>query len=90
MCIRIPDRWSIPRIFPERPVAIPTNMDFLSLLNNDEVNAVILNQEFAVEMENMFARDLADSRQIDREEWKNRPWLPRLREWFVNKFDRWL
>ncbi len=31
-----------------------TNMDFLSLLNNDEVNAVILSREFAAEMENMF------------------------------------
>ena len=36
-------------------------MDLLSLLNNDEVNAVILSREFAVEMEKMFARDLADS-----------------------------
>ncbi len=33
-----------------------TNMDFLSLLNNDEVNAVILNHEFAVEMEKMFVQ----------------------------------
>jgi cardiolipin synthase A/B len=67
-----------------------TNMDFLSLLNNDEVNAVILSHEFAVEMENMFLSDLADSRQIQLEEWKKRPLLPRIREWFVNLFVRWL
>jgi cardiolipin synthase len=67
-----------------------TNMDFLSLLNNDEVNAVILNHEFAVEMEKMFVRDLANSRQIQWEEWKKRPLLPRIREWFVNLFVRWL
>ena len=67
-----------------------TNLDFLSLLNNDEVNAVVLSHEFAGEMEAMFARDLADSRQIHREEWEHRHWLPRLREWFVNLFDRWL
>ena len=67
-----------------------TNMDFLSLLNNDEVNAVILNHEFAVEMEKMFVRDLANSRQIQWEEWKERPLLPRVREWFVNLFIRWL
>lgn len=67
-----------------------TNMDFLSLLNNDEVNAVILSHEFAVEMENMFARDLANSRQIRWDEWLKRPWLPRIREWFVNLFFRWL
>jgi cardiolipin synthase len=67
-----------------------TNMDYLSLLNNDEVNAVILSKEFAVEMEKMFVRDLADSRQIQWDEWKKRPLLPRAREWFVNLFDRWL
>jgi cardiolipin synthase A/B len=67
-----------------------TNMDFLSMLHNDEVNAVVLNREFAVEMEKMFARDLANSRQIQWEEWKERPLLPRVREWFVNLFVRWL
>ena len=67
-----------------------TNMDFLSLLNNDEVNAVILSKEFAVEMEKMFVRDLADSRQIQWDEWKKRPLLPRIREWFVILFVRWL
>ena len=67
-----------------------TNMDFLSLLNNDEVNAVILSKEFAVEMEKMFVRDLADSRQIQWDEWKKRPLLPKIREWFVILFVRWL
>ena len=67
-----------------------TNMDYLSLLNNDEVNAVILNHEFAVEMEKMFAGDLANSKQIQWDEWKERPLLPRIREWFVNIFVRWL
>lgn len=67
-----------------------TNLDYLSLLHNDEVNAVILNREFAAEMEAMFAGDLADSRQIQRDEWDNRPRLPRIRDWFVNLFIRWL
>jgi cardiolipin synthase A/B len=65
-----------------------TNMDFLSLLNNDEVNAIILNKEFAAEMEKMFVRDLADSRQIQWDEWKKRPMLPRVRDWFVSLFVR--
>ena len=67
-----------------------TNMDNMSMLTNDEVNAVILNQEFAVEMENMFVRDLADSRQIQWEEWKQRPLSLRIKEWFVHLFARWL
>jgi len=67
-----------------------TNMDFLSLLKNDEVNAVILSKEFAVEMENMFVRDLMHSTQIQRDEWIQRPLFPRVREWFLNLFVRWL
>jgi cardiolipin synthase len=67
-----------------------TNMDFLSMLNNDEVNAVILSKEFAAEMEKMFARDLGDSRQIHWDEWKKQPWLSRFRGWFVNLFVLWL
>ena len=67
-----------------------TNLDYLSLLNNNEVNAIILNREFAVEMEKMFDKDLANSRQIHWEEWQNRPYLPRIREWFISLFGRWL
>jgi cardiolipin synthase len=67
-----------------------TNMDFLSLLKNDEVNAIILSHEFAGEMEKMFVRDLVHSTQIQRDEWINRPLFPRIRDWFVNLFIRWL
>jgi cardiolipin synthase len=67
-----------------------TNMDYLSMLSNDEVNAVVLSKEFAVEMEKMFATDLANSVQIKPEEWEIRPYLPRVREWFINIFVRWL
>ncbi|MDD5286620.1 MAG: cardiolipin synthase [Desulfuromonadaceae bacterium] len=67
-----------------------TNMDYLSMLSNDEVNAVVLSKEFGIEMEKMFARDLADSAQIIPEEWEKRPLLPRVREWFINIFVRWL
>jgi len=67
-----------------------TNMDYLSLLNNDEVNAIILSKEFAGEMEKMFARDLENSQEIQWEEWKDRPLLPRTREWLVSLFVRWL
>ncbi|MBN1663198.1 MAG: cardiolipin synthase [Deltaproteobacteria bacterium] len=67
-----------------------TNMDSMSMLTNDEVNAVILNKEFAVEMEQMFVRDLADSRQIQRDEWNKRPVFEKARSWFVHLFSRWL
>jgi len=67
-----------------------TNMDHLSLLHNNEVNAVVLSREFAVEMEKMFVRDLADSRQIQWAEWEKRPLFQRIRTWFVHLFSRWL
>ena len=67
-----------------------TNMDFWSFSSNDEVNAVILNREFAVAMEDMFARDIAESDQIRWEEWKERPLSLKIREWFSHLFARWL
>jgi cardiolipin synthase len=67
-----------------------TNMDYLSLLDNDEVNAVILSHDFAVEMENMFVRDLANSRQIQWDEWEKRPLFQKIREWFVHLFFHWM
>ena len=67
-----------------------TNMDYWSFLSDDEVNAVILSSEFAIEMEKMFAKDLAESDQIKWEEWKERPLFPRLREWFAHLFSHWM
>ena len=67
-----------------------TNLDYWSLLSDDEVNAVILNREFAIEMEKMFAKDIAESDQITWEEWKKRPVFPRMREWFAHLFSRWM
>ena len=67
-----------------------TNLDYLSLMSNDEVNAVVLNKEFALQMEAMFARDLADSKPILWKEWQKRPLFPRMGEWFLNLFVRWL
>jgi cardiolipin synthase len=67
-----------------------TNLDYWSLLSDDEVNAVILNREFAVEMEKMFAADLAKSDQILWEKWKKRSVVERGREWFAHLFAHWL
>jgi cardiolipin synthase len=67
-----------------------TNMDYWSFLSDDEVNAVILSKEFAVEMEKMFAVDLAESDQIQWEAWKERPLLPRIGEWLAHLFAHWL
>jgi cardiolipin synthase len=65
-------------------------MDFWSFSTNDEVNAVVLNREFAVEMEKMFTRDLAESDEVRKEEWKKRPLSIKFKEWLSHLFARWL
>jgi len=67
-----------------------TNLDYWSLLSDDEVNAVVLSREFAVEMESIFARDLAESDQIQRDKWGKRPLLQKIKEAFVHLFSHWL
>jgi cardiolipin synthase A/B len=67
-----------------------TNMDYWSLLSDDEVNAIVLSRAFAAEMEKTFAKDLMESHQIKQEEWKERPLLSKIREGFAHLFVHWL
>jgi cardiolipin synthase len=57
-----------------------TNFDYRSLVKNDEVNAVILGEDFAAELEAMFADDRAASNEITREAWKRRGPAARAKE----------
>jgi cardiolipin synthase len=66
-----------------------TNLDFWSLLC-DEVNAIILNREFAIEMENVFARDLTESDQIQWEKWKKRSIWQKIKQAFAHMFSHWM
>jgi len=67
-----------------------TNMDLWSFLRSDEVNAMILGQDFATEMEAMFAKDLEECKQIFLEQWKKRPFGDRVKEWFTRLLAPWL
>ena len=67
-----------------------TNMDLWSFLRNDEVNAVILSQDFANKIETMFQKDIENSHQINRREWKKRPLGGRMKEWFSRLMAHWL
>ncbi len=67
-----------------------TNMDLWSFLHNDEVNAVILDRDFATQMEAVFGADLRESHQIRLEAWKNRPFTDRVKEWVTHLLSRWL
>lgn len=57
-----------------------TNLDWRSLVDNDEVNAVVLSPEFAAQMKALFAKDLEHSTAVTPEAWRNRPLHERLRE----------
>lgn len=67
-----------------------TNLDLWSFMRNDEVNTVILGQDFAAEMEAMFTKDVENSNPVLLEEWKERPLSERLKEWFTRLFRYWL
>jgi cardiolipin synthase len=66
------------------------NLDRRSFLNNDEVNAVILGEAFAVEMESMFQADLAKSTEITRDTWRRRGLDSRIKEIAARLWQRWL
>ncbi len=67
-----------------------TNMDYWSFLSNDEVNAVIMDRQFASEMEALFAKYIEQSDQIKLEDWKKRPFFSRISEGFAHLFVYWL
>jgi cardiolipin synthase len=50
-----------------------TNLDWRSFLYNDEVNAVVLGQEFGAQMQAMFDADIAASIPMTSESWNRRP-----------------
>lgn len=67
-----------------------TNLDMRSFLHNDEINAVVLDADFAQRMEALFQRDLRESEPITQQQWDRRGLLERMREWAVRLFEYWL
>jgi cardiolipin synthase len=67
-----------------------TNLDWRSFLHNDEVNAVILGQEFGAQMQAMFAADIAASSEITADGWDSRPLGDRAKEIAAHMWEYWL
>jgi cardiolipin synthase len=67
-----------------------TNLDWRSFLHNDELNAVVLGQEFGDQVQAMFARDLAASDEVTLDRWVNRPLDLRVKEFFARAWEYWL
>ena len=67
-----------------------TNMDHRSFLHNKEVNVVVLGDGFGQELDSAFRDDLKDSKEITLEQWKQRPWGRRVKEWFARLLSYWI
>jgi cardiolipin synthase len=67
-----------------------TNFDLWSFMRNNEINAIILGIDFANEMEELFRRDLTESKEITLEDWSRRPIFDRLKEFFARLVSHWL
>jgi cardiolipin synthase len=67
-----------------------TNLDWRSFLHNQELNAVVLGDEFGQRMRAAFDADLAASRPITLEEWEKRSPIQRLKEVFGRLWQYWL
>ena len=59
-----------------------TNFDHRSFGLNDEVNLAVLDKPLASQLEAQFEKDVGQSREMDYEQWKKRPLLDRVLEWF--------
>ena len=63
-----------------------TNLDYQSMIYNDEGNIGILDASFASKMIEIFEEDLKESLKIDLEQWQRRPLLEKLKEHFFALF----
>ncbi|ARO87596.1 cardiolipin synthase B [Nitrosospira lacus] len=67
-----------------------TNLDWLSFQYNQEINAVVLGQDFGEQMKTMFEKDIESSRFITLEKWRQRSIGMRLKELGARLCVRWI
>lgn len=65
-----------------------SNMDYRSFVANNELNAVVLGEDFGTAMQALFERDVKASHEIVLAQWRERGLLPRLREIGARLFER--
>jgi len=67
-----------------------TNFDWRSFVHNYEISVCVIDEEFARRMNEMFAADLAESRQITLEAWQDRGFKERFKELMWLPLQYWL
>lgn len=66
-----------------------SNMDWRSFVHNNEVNAVVLGEDFGGAMTRMFERDRTASKTIELQRWQDRGLWQRGKEYFSRMFEQW-
>ena len=56
------------------------NFDERSFKLNDEANLNVYDADFAARMTQVFEQDLAQSREVTLQQWRNRPWLRKVKD----------
>ncbi len=62
------------------------NFDHMSLFRNHELALVVPDAGFGARMDAMFEEDLSRAREVDREEWRKRPWRRKVLEGLFHAF----
>ena len=66
------------------------NMDTRSFLHNHELNVMVFDDAFGLAMESAFQEDLRLSTPVTLEQWEQRPFSERVKEWFASRIAYWL
>ena len=66
------------------------DLDWRSFLHNQELDAVVLGDDFGKQMRGMFEMDLQGSEEITLQDWKKRSLMDRLKEFGARLWARWL
>jgi cardiolipin synthase A/B len=66
------------------------NLDYISLVHNQEVVVLAIGERTGGQMEAMFEADLTHCRELDLERWLERPWPQRFMAALFYRFRRWL
>jgi cardiolipin synthase len=64
-----------------------SNMDWRSFLHNAEVNLIVLDEQFASQLETVFDNDIARSLEIELDEWRRRGQRQRMMEALARRFE---
>jgi len=90
--------WSAGRVLHAKTAVVDgtwttvgsSNLDPLSLRQNLEVNAIVIEPGFGAALEKLFLEDLGNCHQVTRETIKSYGWFERFASWFAYQFRHWL